>query len=145
MDNKAWNDFVHWCQVHRLNAVPANSWTIAAYVRWCEPHMKPSVIAKAIMEINRVHESKTRKRIYRDPLVKRTLKMIVNRNDKAQGSVKLDLFDDSLTIDTQSLKKRKNLSSKSSQKRRPKSSTVGRLKRGLNSSPRLVSRRKLVR
>ena len=83
MDNKAWEDFVHWCQVHRLNAVPANSWTIAAYVRWCEPRMKPSVIAKAIMEINRVHESKTRKRIYRDPLVKRTLKMIENRNDKA--------------------------------------------------------------
>ena len=145
INNKAWDDFVLWCQVRRLNAVPAHPWTLAAYVRWCEPRMKPRMIAKMIMEIDRVHESKTRKRIHRDPLVKRTLKMIENRSEKARDDSKIDLFDDPLK--TRSLKRNKktNLSNKASKKQQSKVASTSRLRRGLNSVPRLVSRRKLVR
>ena len=66
---------------------------------------------------------------------------VKNKNSES----KLDLFDDSLTTSSRSPKKIKSLSNKSSQKRLPHSASVSRLKRGLNSSPRLVSRRKLVR
>ena len=107
--------------------------------------MKPSVIAKAIRGIDQVHESKTRKRIDRDPLVKRTLKMIEIRSEAAKERPKLDLFDDLLTTKIQRRGKKTNSSNQVSKKQPSKRANSSRLKRGLNSAPRLVSRRNLAR
>ena len=145
MNKKAWDDFVFWCQRRCLNPVPANPWTLAAYVRWCESRMTPRMIAKAIREIDRVHESKTRKRIHRDPLVKRTLKMIEARSETVRDRPKLDLFDDSLTTKPRQSSKKTTYSNKAPQRQLSKSASASRLKRGLNSRPRLVSRRNLGR
>ena len=145
MDKKAWDDFVFWCQRRYLNPVPANPWTLAAYVRWCESRMTSRVIVKAIREIDRVHESKTRKRIHRDPLVKRTLKMIEVRSKTARVRPKVDLFDDLLTTKPQQSPKKTSLSNKASKRQLAKSASTSRLKRGLDSRPRLVSRRNLAR
>jgi hypothetical protein len=93
-DNKAWSDFVAWCQRRGLDAVPANSWTIAAYARWCEARMTPRAIAKAIKDISSVHADKTRKRIDRDPLVLRTLAMIERHRAEKKPKPKVDLFED---------------------------------------------------
>jgi|GEM_PF-562019 len=93
-DNKAWSDFVAWCQRRGLDAVPANSWTIAAYARWCEARMTPRAIAKAIKDISGVHADKTRKRIDRDPLVLRTLAMIERHRAEKKPKPKVDLFED---------------------------------------------------
>ena len=145
MNQKAWDDFVFWCQLRCLNPVPANPWTLAAYVRWCESRMTPRMIAKAIKEIDRVHESKTRKRIHRHPLVKRTLKTIEARREMLRDSPKLDLFDDLRTMKSRQGSKKTTVYNKASKMQLAKSATASRLKRGLNSTPRLVSRRKLAR
>lgn len=130
----AWDDFVQWCQRRELVAVPANPWTLAAYVRALEPHQTPRAIAKAVKDIARVHEEKTRKRIDRDPLVTRTLNMIENRRktDKTESS-RIDLFDEPPT------------KPKPKKKAKPKAETPSRVKRGLSATPRLVSRRRLTR
>ena len=50
-DNKAWDEFVAWCQKRGVSAVPANPWTLAAYARWCEPDRSHADIAKAFSDI----------------------------------------------------------------------------------------------
>ena len=135
--NKAWDDFVAWCQRRGLVAVPANAWTLAAYVRWCEPRQTPRAIAKAVKDISQMHEAKTRKRIDREPLVQRTLKMIETRH-KADKP-KLDLFDDNAGIDKKTAKQAKSKSKpkpKTSAKQKP--AAASRIKRGLSTTPRLV-------
>ena len=112
MNQKAWDDFVFWCQLRCLNPVPANPWTLAAYVRWCESRMTPRMIAKAISEIDRVHESKTRKRINRHPLVKRTLKTIEARRETLRDRPKFDLFDDLRTMKSRQGYKKTNVYNK---------------------------------
>ena len=145
MKKKAWHDFVFWCQFRPLNPVPANPWTIAAYVRWCESRMTLGMIAKTIKEIDQVHESKTRKRINRHPLVKRTLKMIKNRDEMANNRPKLDLFDDPLTTQPRRSSKKTIFSNKAPKRQLSKIASASRLSCGLKSAPRLVSRRNLVR
>ena len=148
--NKAWDDFVAWCQRRGLVAVPANAWTLAAYVRWCEPRQTPRAIAKAVKDISQVHEAKTRKRIDREPLVQRTLKMIETR--RKADKPKLDLFDENSGIDKKSgVNKKTGVQAKSKSKPKPKTSkkqkpaTASRIKRGLSTTPRLVSKRRLSR
>jgi hypothetical protein len=130
--NKAWDDFVAWCQRRGLVAVPANPWTLAAYVRWCEPRQTPRAITKAVKEISQVHEAKTRKRIDREPLVQRTLKMIETR--RKADKPKLDLFDENAGAKSKP-------KPKSSKKQKP--TAASRIKRGLSTTPRLVSKRRL--
>ena len=78
-DNKAWDEFVTWCQERGVSAVPANPWTLAAYARWCEHQQPGEDIGKAFKTIFRVHGAKSRKRPDRDPLVVSTLAQIKER------------------------------------------------------------------
>ena len=142
---KAWDDFVAWCQRRRLCAIPANPWTIAAYARWCEPIKTPRAIAKAVKEISTVYESKTRKRIDRDPLVQRTLEMIENRRAKAKEKPKLDLFEEAPSQGRPRRTAKKLMVKKNSKKGSVAKNSQSRIKRGLSASPRLVSKRCLLR
>jgi hypothetical protein len=135
--NKAWDSFVDWCRRRGLSAVPANPWTLAAYVRWCEPRQTPRAIAKSIKEISRVHETKTRKRLDRDPLVQRTLGMIETRRSAKREQPRVDLFEDGVV-------KKPAKARKKPAKREPQAAkTQSKAKAGLSSTPRLVKRRRL--
>lgn len=135
IQTETWDDFVAWCQKRELVAVPANPWTLAAYIRACEPHQSPRAIAKAVKEISQVHEEKTRKRIDRDPLVVRTLHMIENRRKIEKP--KVDLFDEP--------PKQKIRKPEKKSKAKTSTQSESRVKRGLSATPRLVSRRRLSR
>jgi len=78
-DEKAWKEFVSWCQARGLRAMPANPWTLASYARWCEGRHRLPAIARTFKAIARVHGSKSRRRPERHPTVTHTLNLIKTR------------------------------------------------------------------
>ena len=151
-DNKAWDEFVTWCQERGVSAVPANPWTLAAYARWCEPDRSHADIAKAFRTIFRVHNSKTRKRPDRDPLVVATLSNIEERAKEKKAAVKRKakdksppLFpDDDILDPAPPVKSKKKISAKKAAPSKQKGKTGGKKTRpGLSAGPKLVSKRKL--
>ena len=161
-DNKAWDEFVTWCQERGVSAVPANPWTLAAYARWCEPDRSHADIAKAFRTIFRVHNSKTRKRPDRDPLVVSTLAQIKERarekKERAKDKRK-PLFPDDDILKPKAPKKAKKSAKKGAKpktkgqekgqekgkiKGKAKAKTGGKkTRKGLSTTPKLVSKRKL--
>ena len=139
--NKAWEEFVAWCQARGLKAVPANPWTLAAFVRWCEPRRRPAAIRTLIKGISKIHAEKTRKRLDRHPLVESTLGMIEKRAKSRDHSA--DLFDDAAVLDSEKPAKRQRQRATAT----AKATRTARKKRSggrtLSAQPRLVSRRKL--
>lgn len=155
-DNKAWDEFVAWCQKRGVSAVPANPWTLAAYARWCELDRSHADIAKAFKTIFRVHNAKTRKRPDRDPLVVGTLAQIGERAKKKKERAKdkrKPLFPDDDILKPKAPKKAKKSAkkgAKSKTKGQEKAKTKGKAKtgdkktrKGLSTIPKLVSKRKL--
>jgi len=135
--NKAWEEFVRWCQSRNLRAVPANPWTLAAYIRSCEERYSFKAIEKRVEGINKVHAAKTRKRLDHHPLVLRTLKMIENRGQSRQQNA--GLFEDDDFVADQPRVKKTRQPAKSRKASKPKTGLV------LGSTPRLVTRRRLKR
>ena len=74
-----WDEFVAWCQGRGLKAMPANAWTLAAYLRYQESRVTPAAMIKVLRAIGRMHREKSRKRPDRDPMVVRTLRLIEQR------------------------------------------------------------------
>ena len=140
-DDKAWDEFVSWCRGRGLQAVPAHPWTLAAYARWSERHYRYPAIAKSMRAITRVHNSKSRKRPDRNPMVKRTLRLIESRAKmKKDKNAPKPLFpEDEILAPVPPVKKaakktgKKNKEGKGGKKSRP----------GLSPTPKLVSRRRL--
>ena len=56
-----WKDFVAWCNNRGLKSLPAHPWTVAAYVRWCEPRKRLPLIVGSLKAITRMHLLKCRK------------------------------------------------------------------------------------
>lgn len=139
LTNKAWEDFVAWCQSRGLNPVPANPWTVAAYARALEPRHRPAAIRKRIEELARIHETKTRKRLDRHPLVQRTLAMIERRADAARQDAGLFEDDDFMAADEPTRKAARRA------KPTPKAPAKRPSRTTLSGEPRLVHRRKLKR
>lgn len=75
-EDKAWDEFVFWCQKNRLTPLPANAWTIAAYLRFLDKDFSPPEIAKSLKAISRAHALKSRMRPDRDPMVARAMELI---------------------------------------------------------------------
>jgi len=152
-DNKAWDEFVAWCQERGVSAVPANPWTLAAYARWYEPERSYADIAKAFKTIFRVHNAKSRRRPDRDPLVVNTLAQIEERakekakQKKTQAKDKRPpLFPDDDILEPTPPKKKKPV------KKAAPGATASKTKKGaggkktrpgLSTGPKLVSKRKL--
>ncbi len=76
---RAWRDFERWCRGRGLRALPAHPWTVAAYLRWCEPRHRVTTIVKTLRVIARAHLLDCRKPPDRHPTVKRTLRRIEAR------------------------------------------------------------------
>ena len=145
-DNEAWDEFVAWCQERGVSAVPANPWTLAAYARWCEPGRSHADIVKAFKTIFRVHNSKTRKRPDRDPLVVNTLAQIEERakekKERAKDKHKPLFPDDDILNPTRPPKAKKPAKKKTASK--AKGAAGGKKTRPrLSAGPKLVSKRKL--
>ena len=140
-DDKAWDEFVSWCGGRGLQAVPAHPWTLAAYARWCESRYRYPAIAKSMRAIARVHNSKSRRRPDRHPVVKRTLRLIETRaKTKKDKNAPKPLFPEDEILaparpDKKTAKKtgKKTKEGKGGKKSRP----------GLSPTPKLVSRRRL--
>ena len=132
-----------WCQSRGLQAVPANPWTVAAYARYLEPRHRPATIRKRVVELARIHEDKTRKRLAHHPTVERTLEMIERRAEADKRDAGLFTDDDALA-DTQP-KRRRAAKTASAPKEKPSRAPSKPTRPGLSAQPRLVSRRTLDR
>ena len=146
--NKAWEEFVDWCQSRGLQAVPANPWTLAAFIRSREDHESLKAIEKLVDGINKIHAAKTRKRLDHDPLVLRTMEMIENRHNARRQDA--ELFEDGDFLAKKPPGKKpsgkkpqkpkkvtKTKRAKETESSKPKSRSV------LGNAPRLVTRRRL--
>ena len=89
---KAWSEFSRWCQARGLKPLPAHAWTVAAYVRWCEPRHEFPDIVLITKSIARRHLITGHSDPERHPMVRRTLEMIERR--MANSHQRSALFDD---------------------------------------------------
>jgi hypothetical protein len=153
-DDKAWNEFVSWCEQRGLHAVPANPWTLAAYARWSEHHHSYPDLAQNIESIARVHHSKTRTRLDRNPMVTSTLSLIETRAEakKSAKEKQAALFPEDDILKPKAAKKSKAKKTKKpagkakaakAKKTTNKKPAKKKTRKGLSASPKLVSRRKL--
>lgn len=152
-DDKAWKEFISWCEERGLKAVPANPWTLAAYARWSERHHPYPTVAKNIEAIARVHHTKTRKRLDRHPMVTSTMRLIETRA-KAKKSAKdkqAALFPEDDILEKKAAKKGKAGKAKKSTgkakaikaKGKGKKTAMKKTRKKMSASPKLVSRRRL--
>ncbi len=137
LHNKAWDHFVSWARSRGLNPVPANPWTVAAFIRACEPNYSLGAIRKMVGSITRVHAEKTRVRLDRHPLIQRTLERIERRAEiKPQTT---ELFEEADFFATKPSKPKRQPRKVT----KPEPPTPGL--RSLSATPRLVRRRRLRR
>jgi hypothetical protein len=78
-EEKGWRHFADWCAARGLRALPAHPWTVAAYLRWCEPRCRPPVIAARLRAIARAHLLGGHRPPDRSPVVQRTLRALERR------------------------------------------------------------------
>ena len=124
--DKAWTEFVTWCEARRLRPLPAHSWTIAAYARWCEPRHRHAAIVKRVRAIARAHVLHCEKSADRHPTVSRTLRIIEARERARRHAAALFRADDFVAGGTRPA---------------PLPAQRAARKRSLRSTPRLVRRR----
>lgn len=74
--DKEWRAFAEWCEDRGLKALPAHPWTVAAYVRWCEPRQKLQNIVDSLKSITRMHLLKCHKTPGRNTTVTKILRQI---------------------------------------------------------------------
>ena len=77
--DKAWRDFVAWCAARSLGSLPAHPWTVAAYARSLEARHRHPAIVKRVKAIARAHLLSGLAPPDKQPLVKRTLRLIRTR------------------------------------------------------------------
>lgn len=132
---KSWNEFSRWCEARKLRSLPAHAWTVAAYVRWCEPRHDYHEIVTITKAIARRHLIKGHSDPERDPMVRRTLAMIERRI--ANSHQRSALFDESF------LKEEIENPSETEEfyEKPTKTRTTKRAFRSMSSAPKLVSRR----
>ena len=130
-DDTSWDDFVDWCLKRRLSPLPANAWTVAAYLRHLDLRFSPVIIGKHLKSIARMHALKSRHRPDRDPMVASAMRLIEVRANSENTAP--TLFDDNDFIsDAPPPKVRKKMNVEAEPA--PKALR-------LSSNPRLVKRR----
>lgn len=129
---KSWLDFEKWCVLRGLSPAPANPWTLCAYIRVVEKSMKVLALKRHIGQIGEMHYEKLRKRPDRDPMVKKMLESVQEREDATKAKKKVPvLFDVDDFLDESPPKRKK-----------PKTKKTAK-KGGLSSEPKLVRRKKV--
>lgn len=133
---KAWNAFSRWCQARGLRPLPAHAWTVATYLRWCEPRLEFTEIVADIKAIARRHLLAGYPDPERNPMVKRTLAMIERRIENRHQ--RAALFDEGDFMQYPPEIERVP--------EEPKPDTVGTRKiKSMRSTPKLVSKRPIKR
>ncbi|MDH5750688.1 MAG: hypothetical protein OEY85_15365 [Rhodospirillales bacterium] len=74
-----WAHFVAWSRARGLRVLPAHPWTVAAYLRWCEPRLNSTQIGNKLKAISRRHFINKLKSPVHHPTVSRTLHLIERR------------------------------------------------------------------
>ncbi len=132
---KAWNEFDRWCQARKLKSLPAHAWTVATFVRWCEPrHDYPAIVA-ITKAIARRHLITGHPDPERSPTVRRTLDMIERRI--ANSHQRSSLFDDDVLQKDLENPDEAEKTVEDAKKSRP----AKRAFKSMRSTPKLVSRR----
>jgi len=131
---KAWSDYVLWCQRYGLKPFPSHPWTIAAYARWCEPRHRYATIVDRIRTIARVHVLRCAPAPDRHPVVTRTLRRIELRHRSRAERADLFAVDGGPDGQTPSAEPRKKSARAKRRERTPS-------RRMMKATPRLVSRR----
>jgi len=126
---KQWRDFSKWCRSRRLRALPANAWTLSAYIRACEPTMKPEAIHEAVAAIARHHLLRCVRSPDRHPMVQDTLQAL-EKNADLKGSQSA-LFDAEQFLEAEPPKIKRLAPEKKNKPRRIQ----------MRAQPKLVSRR----
>lgn len=74
--DRLWRHFVAWCSRHRLRALPAHPWTVAAYLRWWGARRSTVAPRRRLAAVARVHLLNLMPSPEADPLVRRTLRKV---------------------------------------------------------------------
>lgn len=133
--NAAWDDFVAWCAHKNLNAMPANAWALAAYIRSLEGVESLPNLRKRVADIGKAHAEKSKRRPERHPLIEKTFEIIEKQSNKSSDQSKL--FDDT-DIAESAQKGKKPSASATRSVDDPAKSPKSRVMR---SKPKLVSKR----
>lgn len=132
---KSWNEFTRWCQARGLKPIPTHAWTLAAFVRWCEPRHDYATIVAITKAIARMHLIAGHSDPERHPVVKRTLAMtersISNRHHRSA------LFDDDFMNDKPTMMQSPEPTSDKAKKGRPERKVL----RAMRLTPKLVRRK----
>jgi len=131
----SWNEFARWCQARGLKPIPTHAWTLAAFVRWCEPRHDYATIVTITRAIARRHLISGHSDPERHPLVKRTLAMIErsisNRHHRSA------LFDDDFMNEKTAIIKTSEPPRDKVKSGRP----AKRMSKSMRSTPKLVRRK----
>jgi len=139
VQDQAWKTFVRWCRQRGLRPLPANPWTIAAYIRWCEPRQRVQAIAAHIKSISRQHLLLRGTSPDRHPTVERTFRMVeIRARNRAKRS---SLFRDEDFLDGDKRPPKAVSLRKNAIKPGRKKTVATRKRFTLQSRPKLVSRR----
>lgn len=131
---QSWMDFEKWCVLRGLSSAPAHPWTLCAYIRVIEENKTPVALKRLIGHIGVMHFEKIRKRPDRDPMVKKMLEGIQERDDNEKEKKTIPvLFNADDFLDA--APKKKALTKKAKK-------TTDK-KRGLRAEPPLVRRKKV--
>ncbi len=98
-DGRAWAHFSAWCRARGLRPLPAHPWTVAAYLRWCEPRLGTARIGHRLKAIARRHFLNKLKSPVRHPTVSRTLRLIERRTRTRGERAALFKPEDFLTLE----------------------------------------------
>jgi len=132
---KSWNEFARWCQARGLKPIPAHAWTLAAFIRWCEPRHDYETIVAITKAIARRHLIVGHTDPERHPMVKRTLAMIKRRISNSHH--RSALFDDDFMNEEPDVVKVPEAPSDKAKRGRP----AKRVLKSMRSTPKLVRRR----
>lgn len=147
--DKAWREFQRWCRGKHLPALPANPWTVAAYIRYKDRHGGGPAVADALRAIGHAHVLRSAKSPHTHPLVERTLRRLAERAQTAPAQSAL--FDEAVigvpieprlteTIAPEESDDEAEVK-ESSETVEKQPSQSARLSRSMRSAPKLVSRR----
>ena len=132
---KSWNEYTRWCQARGLRPIPTHAWTLAAFIRWCEPRHDYATIVAITKAIARMHLIAGHSDPERHPTVKRTLAMtersISNRHNRSA------LFDDDFIDDKPQKKQSTEQIDNNAKKNHPEKKVL----KAMRLTPKLVRRK----
>jgi len=136
---KSWNEFDRWCQARKLKPLPAHPWTLAAFIRWCEPRHDYAEIVAITKAIARRHLITGHSDPERHAMVQRILAMIKRRiSNQHQRSSLFD--DDGFNKKEEEIEDGDEAPDLAEE---PKKAQAGkRMLRSMRTAPKLVSRRR---